>query len=67
MKLIMKFSPHPCYLVPPRPKYSPQHEKYEQMYDTTKYPVKLQWRKEQASFHSQTTASHSLRCLFFID
>jgi hypothetical protein len=22
--LIMKFSPLPCYLVPPRPKYSPQ-------------------------------------------
>jgi hypothetical protein len=23
--LIMKFSPLPCYLVPFRPKYSPQH------------------------------------------
>ena len=23
--LIMQFSPHPSYLVPPRPKYSPQH------------------------------------------
>jgi hypothetical protein len=23
--LIMKFSLHPCYLVPLRPKYSPQH------------------------------------------
>jgi hypothetical protein len=21
----MKFSPHPCYLIPVRPKYSPQH------------------------------------------
>jgi hypothetical protein len=25
MELLMKFSPHWCYLVPLRPKYSPQH------------------------------------------
>jgi len=25
IKLLMKFSPLPCYLVPHRPKYSPQH------------------------------------------